>query len=246
MIGLTTSLAAITGYEQAAGYAVPVDDTFRRVVDALKEGREVEYGLLGVGMSPGLVRAEPVPADVEGWMVESIERGSPAQRAGLVPGDVITSVAGKPIHDFDELAREVGRLPAATKTQLTVWRRGRELPVDVVLSKYPVPGRKIVTKRPSAWRGMRIDYGSAVRSSQSLIFAPPEMSEPHVVVTELAEGSLAQRAGLEVGSRISRVGGRRVETPDEFRRAVDAMDGDVQLTLIDLSGTPVTVTVPAK
>ncbi len=50
MVGLTTSLAATAGSEQAAGYAVPVDDTFRRVVDTLKEGREVEYGYLGVGL----------------------------------------------------------------------------------------------------------------------------------------------------------------------------------------------------
>ena len=48
MIGLTTSLAATAGYEQAAGYAVPVDETFRRIVETLKEGREVEYGFLGV------------------------------------------------------------------------------------------------------------------------------------------------------------------------------------------------------
>ena len=48
MVGLTTSVAAIAGFEQAAGYAVPVDDTFRRAVETLKAGREVEYGFLGV------------------------------------------------------------------------------------------------------------------------------------------------------------------------------------------------------
>ncbi len=48
MVGLTTALAAQAGYEQAAGYALPVDETFRRVVATLKQGREVEYGLLGV------------------------------------------------------------------------------------------------------------------------------------------------------------------------------------------------------
>ena len=48
MIGLTTALAAMSGYEQAAGYAVPIDETFRRVVETLKQGREVEYGFLGV------------------------------------------------------------------------------------------------------------------------------------------------------------------------------------------------------
>jgi S1-C subfamily serine protease len=93
---------------------------------------------------------------------------------------------------------------------------------------------------------MRIDFGSAVLSSQPLVFAPPEMSEPHVVVIELAEDSPAARAGLEVGSRISHVNDRRVEKPADFRDTVRAAKGDVRLTLIDPSGTPQTLVVPAE
>ena len=48
MIGLTTSLAAVAGYEQAAGYAIPVDDAFRETVDKLKAGEERTHGLLGI------------------------------------------------------------------------------------------------------------------------------------------------------------------------------------------------------
>ncbi|MHC4176628.1 MAG: S1C family serine protease, partial [Planctomycetota bacterium] len=48
MVGLCVSLAAMVGYETAAGYAIPVDRTFRRAVDTLKSGREVEYGFLGI------------------------------------------------------------------------------------------------------------------------------------------------------------------------------------------------------
>ena len=48
MVGLSVALAAAAGYETAAGYAIPVDQTFRRVVETLKQGREVEYGFLGV------------------------------------------------------------------------------------------------------------------------------------------------------------------------------------------------------
>jgi S1-C subfamily serine protease len=120
------------------------------------------------------------------------------------------------------------------------------MPVDIVLAKYPVTGRKVVTNRPPAWRGMQIEYGSAVRSDQPLVFAPPELSEPHVVVTELAEDSTAARAGLQVGARISRVDDRRVQTPADFRRAVRDAKGDVRLTLIVPSGTPETVTIPAE
>ena len=48
MVGLCVALAALAGYETSAGYAIPVDATFRRVLDTLKQGREVEYGFLGI------------------------------------------------------------------------------------------------------------------------------------------------------------------------------------------------------
>ncbi len=56
MIGLTTSLAALAGYEQAAGYAVPINEAILRVIDVLKEGREVEHGLLGIDLGSSLSR----------------------------------------------------------------------------------------------------------------------------------------------------------------------------------------------
>ena len=48
MVGLSVALAAAAGYEAAGGYAIPVDATFRRAVETLKRGREVEYGFLGI------------------------------------------------------------------------------------------------------------------------------------------------------------------------------------------------------
>ena len=81
MVGLTTSLAALAGYEKSAGYAVAVDDTFRRVVETLKQGREVEYGLLGV-------RTRDLTPDEgrqgrRGIVVNEVIPGTPAAWAGL-------------------------------------------------------------------------------------------------------------------------------------------------------------------
>jgi serine protease Do len=81
MVGLTTALAAVAGYEQSAGYAFPVDETFRRVVDALKRGREVEYGYLGISLDN--LRTQPVPSGVRGAVVDQVKPGMPADRFGL-------------------------------------------------------------------------------------------------------------------------------------------------------------------
>src|SRR5262249_42495116 len=51
LIGMTTSLAAIVGYEKSAGFAIPFDDSMKRIIESLRQGKEVEYGFLGV--TPG-------------------------------------------------------------------------------------------------------------------------------------------------------------------------------------------------
>ena len=64
MIGLCVSPAAIAGYESPAGYAIPVDATFRRVLETLKRGREAEYGFLGI--RPDNLKAAEIAAGLQG------------------------------------------------------------------------------------------------------------------------------------------------------------------------------------
>lgn len=242
MIGLCTSLAAVAGYETAAGYAFPVDATFRRVVDTLKAGREAEYGYLGV-RRPNYVPPGDAPGQA-GVRVYEVVPGSPAQRYGLRPGDVITSVDGVPIHDFDGLVLEVGKLPVEATATLHTVRDGRELDLRVGLSKYPVRGRKIVTSRPEPWRGMQVDYPTAVvDSSGRPMFAAAPFDEG-VAVTEVQEGTAAWQAGLRPGMLVSRVGRTAVHTPKDFRAAVAERSGPVDLHLADDPDNPVRTVRP--
>ena len=159
MIGLCVSQAATAGYESAAGYAIPVDATFRRVLDALEQGREAEYGFLGI--QPANLQPPEIAAGLQGIRAHGIVPGTPAARSGLREDDIITSVNGAPIYDSDSLVLEVGRLPVEAVAHLGVIRNGTRQTIDVVLGKYPVRGRKVVTVRPEAWRGVRVDYASA-------------------------------------------------------------------------------------
>ena len=95
MVGLCVALAAAAGYETAAGYAIPVDPTFRRVLDTLKEGREAEYGFLGV--TSVNLRPEEALAGWHGIRVDRVEPGTPAARFGLKPDDIITAVGDRPL-----------------------------------------------------------------------------------------------------------------------------------------------------
>ena len=110
MVGLCVSLAALAGYETPGGYAIPVDATFRRVLETLKAGREVEYGFLGI--EPVNLQSQEVLAGLHGVRVEQVVPGTPAARYGLKADDLITAVNRAPLFNADTLMREVGTLPA--------------------------------------------------------------------------------------------------------------------------------------
>ena len=255
MVGLTTSRAALAGFEQAAGYAIPVDETFLRVLDALKKGEEIEYGLLGVVPRRPTDRLHH-PVDglrrQPGVLVTDTRKGLPAWTAGLKEDDLITHVDGHPIHEPDGLRLHVGKLPVGATTTLTVVRDGRTYQFPVVLSKFQVKLKQIVTKRADAWRGLRVEYASAVDSlSGDLILEPrnrPDLGGfdgTYVAVSAVEADSPAARAGLKRGSLVSHVGTTPIETPDDFRRAVAEKVGAVKLSVLRPTGRIEVVTIEA-
>lgn len=244
MIGLTTSLAAAVGYEQAAGYAIPVDATFRRVVDRLKNGEEPEYGFLGV--QPENLRAEMYPAGMHGVVVQDVVRGTPASRFGMLRGDVITHVNQKPIYDFDSLVLQVCAQAAGENAIVTVERDSRTLDLIIPLSKYRVQGHQIVTSPKPAWRGLRVEYWTAaldfrvVRDDLDSITAAG-----CVIVSDVEADSPADKAGLKPQMAITQVGQQPVNSPDEFQSAVAQVTGPVVLQIAGASGSPPTELVVA-
>jgi S1-C subfamily serine protease len=242
MVGLTTSLPATAGYEQAAGYAFPVDEAFRRAVDLLKQGREVEYGFLGV--QPENLSAEEGLKGVRGTRVKWVKIGTPAAHFGLKAGDLITSVGGLPVFDADSLVLQVGRLPVESLVRLAVVREGRPLEVDVALTKFPVRGKKIVTAPGPSWRGVRVDYPSAVPDNDSRTETESAVLDQSVIVIDVQQDSPAWTAGLRPGMLISRVDRQTVRTPKEFHAAVAGRTGPVELRLAESQGESPLRTVP--
>lgn len=229
MVGLLTALPAVAGFETAAGYAYPVDETFRRVLNHLKRGEEVEYGFLGV-QPEGLTLEERASGKI-GSRVGRVIPGAPAERAGIRPNDIITSVNGEKIYDEDGLVLSVGRLPADASVNLEVLREGRRFNVQAHLTKYPVRGKKIVTAPRPKWRGIAVDYVSAMTIVPESFWQFPRTLDA-VGVVEVDQNSPAWRAGLRPGALISHVNGVPVKTPREFFDAVKSLQGPVRLSLV--------------
>jgi S1-C subfamily serine protease len=233
MVGLTTSLAALFGYERAGGYAIPVDEHFRRAVESLKAGRMPEYGFLGV--QPAILSVEERQRGLRGARIVHVQPGTPAAKAGLQVSDVVTHVDGRSVADHLELFRMLsGRAPGATIT-LTLERGGagarpgRTVEVQAELSKKRIearrPGFAIVTDPP--WRGMKIEYATASVSftEQSHALDP----QGSVAVVEVERDSPAWKAGMRPGDFVTHVGQQRVATPQQFHAAVAGRQGDVVL-----------------
>lgn len=229
MVGMLTALPAVAGFETAAGYAYPVDETFRRVLNHLKRGEEVEYGFLGV--QPEGLTLEERASGKNGTRVGRVVPGAPADRAGIRPNDIITSVNGQRIYDEDGLVLSVGRLPADAFVNLEVLREGRQFKLEARLTKYPVRGKKIVTAPRPKWRGMAVDYVSAITVAPESFWQFPRTLEA-VGVVEVDQNSPAWKAGLRPGALISHVNGIPVKTPREFFEAVKSIQGPVRLGLV--------------
>lgn len=242
MIGLTTSLAAISGYEQSAGYAIPVDATFRRIIETLSQGREVEYGFLGV--APNDLSLDERSRGRHGARVDQVVAGTPAAKAGLRPQDIITSVNGVEIMDRDGLFFNIGNQPVESIARLVVEREGDTVPLTVELAKSPVAGRKIVTNPQEPWRGAHVDYTTAVPEFGDRVVRGLGMALGNVLVVEVQFDSPAASAGLRAGAVVTHVDGVHVQTPREFYAAVKGKTGNVQLRVADAE-QPTELTVPA-
>ena len=235
MIGLTTSLAALSSSERPGGFALPVDEDFRRAVETLKAGRMPDYGFLGV--APTHLSAEQRRAGKTGARILDVLPATPAAKAGLQVGDVITHVEGEPIQDEVHLIRRLSGLPADTTVNLTLERggmasrTGRTMTTKVTLSKKRVEGPRqpYAEVKDPAWRGIHVDYSTAspLFREQSRDLDP----EGSVAVLDVERDSAAWKAGFRPGDFVSHVGRSRVATPTQFREAVASQKGAVTMRL---------------
>ncbi len=237
LVGISTSLAALKGYEQSVGYAVPIDAMTRRIVGDLCRGYEVEYGFLG--LMPENVTADemrrraPQLGQVTAAKVVSVIPGSPSAEARLLRDDWVLSVNGERVRNRADLMRLVGQLPPESSVKLQIWRSRAEdeLTLTAKLAKWPVfddEGIIATVLRYPEWRGIEVDYPTGRKK----YFDWPHEFNEAVVIVHVTPGSKADAAGLHEGEFITHVDGEAVRTPAEFQKAVTGRQEDVALDLV--------------
>jgi Do/DeqQ family serine protease len=229
LVGINSAIFSQTGNSVGIGFAIP-SNIVRVVLNAAPSGKLVTgwIGAEGEGMTPATAKALGFDR-AAGVIVSSVTAGSPAARAGLKPGDVITAVDSTPVDDAGQFRYRIATVAVGTSIEVTVVRAGATLRMPVKLIAPPETPLRELT--PIA--GNTILAGTTVANlspayAQQLGAGFPEHG---IVVVEIKRTSPALGyAGLRPGDLIESVNGKPVSSAAEVATA--AQSGTAALTYV--------------
>jgi Do/DeqQ family serine protease len=146
LIGINTAILSRSGGNIGIGFAIPVNMA-HSVMDQLIKYGSVKRGLLGVSMytvTPDIAQSLGL-ANAQGALVSQVVDGSPAEKAGIHTGDVITSVNGQPVKSNGELRNAIGLMRVGDKVEIGLLREGKPLHVTAVIADTSTPQASAAT-----------------------------------------------------------------------------------------------------
>jgi serine protease Do len=209
VVGVNTAIFSPSGGSVGLAFAIP-SETVSSVVNQLESDGKVTRGYLGVQIQPlSKDLADSLGLSTEkGALVNSAEAGTPAAKAGLKAGDVITAVNGDPVATARELSRKIAGLKPGSKVDLSYLRNGRQQTAPVELGT--LPNDRAAQGEPRE-----------ERSPQQLGLRLGPSDEGVAVVAVDPSGPAAAK-GIKEGDVILEVGGQAVSKPADIKAGLDA------------------------
>ena len=225
VIGINSQIYSRSGGFMGISFAIPMDEAMR-VSDQLRVNGRVTRGRIGVQIGP-------VTKDVaesiglgkpQGALVTGVESGSPADKAGVEAGDIITRFDGKPIDKVADLPRAVGNTKPGNRSTITVFRRGASKDLSLTVAE-------VEPDKPVAKAAERDEKPKASAAAQQLGLAVTELTEAQrkglkirggVVVSAATEA--AARAGLREGDVILGIANTEIANVKEFEAVLAKVD----------------------
>lgn len=224
VIGINSMIYSQTGGFQGLSFAIPINVAMK-VKDELVQTGHVDRSRIGVTVqeiNQQLAKSFGL-ATPDGALVSSVEKGGPAAKAGLKPGDVILAVNGVKVNDSSDLPGEIGDIKPGSHAQLQVWRDGASHNIDIVTAK--LTDQTLASTDNSAPQGK---LGVAVRP-----LTPQEKQDAsvsHGLLVQQVSGPAAN-AGIQPGDVILAIDGQPVSTIAQLRDRIDHADGSVALLI---------------
>jgi len=225
VVGINTLIVTGGGAANAGvGFSVPIN-VAKEILPQLREKGRVTRGWMGVSIQPvsDELAATYGLSEGRGAYVASVEPGSPAEKAGVQPEDVVLSADGREIRDNGDLSRYIASKAPGVTVRLEVQRGRAKQTLSVTLGTFPDRAEE-----PSATGGDTNRLGMTLRD------LTPQMAErldmprgsKGVLVMDVEAGEAAEEAGLQRGNVIVSVNGQAVEGVGDFERLIDAARKD--------------------
>lgn len=251
VVGINTAIYSPNGGSVGVGFAIPSDEA-KAIVAKLEKDGSIEHGYLGVQIQP----VTPDVADAlglgkpEGALVAGVTGGTPAAKAGLKTGDIVTSVGSEAVKNPKDLSRLVADLKPGAQESLTVWRDGKSVDLNVTIGGND-DGQKQVSAAASEQQsaGPSIGVGLADLTPDARAALSLPRSVTGAVVASVNPDKPAAQAGIQTGDVIVSVNDRPVHNARDVKAAISdaAKSGRKSvLLLVERGGSKTFVAVPFK
>jgi serine protease Do len=253
VIGINTAIIA-PQMGSGIGFAVPIS-LAKALLPQLQSAGKVVRGYVGVSLSeltPDLAQAFGMPVGSKGALVQQVLPKTPAEKAGLEPGDVITSLDGKAIESSSGLTRAVALIPPGKSLKLGLVRKGSAKSVSLTVAQRPddeaAIGRQNWEEEPASTEGSKspkLGFKVAALSPEAARELQLPAGTVGVLVTELVEGGPAEQAGMARGDVIVEVNRQPVTRPGDLVGLVGNLkDGEMALLRIRRGPVHAFVAIP--
>ncbi|MBC7609255.1 MAG: DegQ family serine endoprotease [Polaromonas sp.] len=237
VVGINSQIYSRSGGYQGVSFAIPIDIA-SKIKDQIVATGKVEHARLGVAVQEvNQAFAESFKLDKpEGALVSNVEKGGPADKAGLQSGDVIRKLNGQAIVSSGDLPALIGLAAPGDNVKLDIWRQGSAKELTARLANANEKASEVASKKESPGQGK---LGLALRPLQ-----PDEKQESGLdggLVVQQASGAAAL-AGVQSGDVLISINGVSVKNIDQVRAMVAKSDKSVAL-LIQRGGDKIFVPV---
>jgi len=218
VVGINTAIYSPSGGNVGIGFAIP-SNMAKNIIAQLRNNGEVSRGWLGVQIQP--VTREVAESlglkEAKGVLVASVVKGSPASRAGIRPGDVISSMDGISLDDFKDLSKRVAETKAGSSSVFIVQRDGSSRDVKIEIGSMPDEKEKLALNDSNSRSGkltLGIQLASLTPETRKQYNVAKDSNG--VLVAAVKAGSPASKAGIRTGYLINMVGQDEVSTPKDL------------------------------
>ncbi len=236
VVGINSQIYSRSGGYMGISFAIPIDEA-TRVSEQLRVGGRVIRGRIGVVIARLTKEvAESIGlGKPTGALVQSVEAGGPAEKAGVEPGDVITKVDSRTVESSVELPRIVGSIKPGTKATLQVFRRGSTRDLNVVVSELE-PEKVVARRTPEAQApkpALVSSIGLAVSDLSDV--QKRELKTKNGVRVDTAEGAAA-RAGIRENDVVLSVDNVEITSVKQFEAVMAKLDKAKPVTMLVQQG----------